>query len=131
MSIFNPKDDKGGGGHPNPQVRVTIFTLASAYIMYLGFNMIRTAMREDPGMPIWAAWLIGIGFIAAGGFFLYTYLREYMRLRNAGPEEPEIEDTAPGEGETLPGGDELLIEENETTNEDTVPDEDPEDEPET
>ena len=44
MNIFSQKDDKGDGGRPNPQFRVTIFTLASAYIMYLGFNMIRTAM---------------------------------------------------------------------------------------
>ena len=133
MSIFGPKDDKGGGGGPNPQFRVTIFTLASAYIMYLGFSMIRTAMNEDPGMPLWAAWLIGLGFIAAGGFFLFQYIREYMRLRNAenenaaeegASEETEnlIEENASEEAEALI--EENVSEENEDEDDQELPDED-------
>lgn len=130
MSIFSPKDGGGGGGRPNPQVRVTIFTIASAYIIYLGFSMIRTAMTEDPGMPVWAAWLIGLGFIGAGGFFLYIYVREYRRIKNAEAEETE-DPAASGADEALPGGDEPLIEENESMTEDTVTDESPANEPDT
>lgn len=96
MNFLQSKGGEGKGGGPGPEARITIFALASAYIIYLGVSILRTTLAGEQEMPLWAAWLAGIGFIAAGGFFLFHYGREYFRARKAA----EAEDEEAGAAET-------------------------------
>jgi TRAP-type C4-dicarboxylate transport system permease small subunit len=80
--------------------------LASAYIIYLGYSLVRSAAAGEEGMPAWLGFLFGFVFIAVGGLYLMSLIRDYRRLkakesREALPEEKQQESGQ--ETEALPG----------------------------
>ena len=48
----------------------------SAYLVYLGFDILRDYLSGVSTLPIVSAWGFGVGFMVAGlGFALYSFLR--------------------------------------------------------
>lgn len=72
---------------------VNLFALrlaVAAYLVYLGFDLLRTFLVGASTLPPAAAWGCGVGFMAAGlGFGIYSLLR-YRREEAA---EKKTEET--------------------------------------
>ena len=62
--------------------RTALMSLVAAYLMYLGFNILRGWYQGDPGMPPWVAVLFGILFIVAGGAYLIYLLLPYLKKKS-------------------------------------------------
>lgn len=97
----------GGGSRrgPNPEARIMLMGLASAYIIYLGYSLVRSAAAGEEGMPAWLGFLFGFVFIAVGGLYLMSLIRDYRRLKAKESREalPEETQESGQETEALPG----------------------------
>lgn len=63
----------------------------SAYLAYLGFDLLRAYLVGASTLPAAAAWGCGVGFMAAGlGFGVYSFLH-YRRAaaKKSSPDESE------------------------------------------
>ena len=55
----------------------------SAYLVYLGFDILRDFLSGASTLPTFSAWGFGVGFMVAGvGFAAYSFLR-YRREKEA------------------------------------------------
>ena len=80
----------------------TFRAVVAVYIIYLGYNILRSTIDGSSTLPPWVGWTVGIFFIAAAlGFGYYIWRRwhrdvEAARLPEAPePQEIEEEDDAP------------------------------------
>ena len=69
---------KNGG---DPMIRFGLSLLIAAYLVYLGFNLIRAPFSAEGtmGMPPWVAILFGILFIVAAGLVVFFRYQDYKR----------------------------------------------------
>ena len=73
----------------------TFRAVVALYIGWLGVRLIRGAMTEASTLPVWAAWLVGVVFIAAAvGFGCYIWNRWKLDVEAARIAEPEPDDEA-------------------------------------
>lgn len=71
---------------------VSLRAIAAAYLIYLGWTLIRDFLNGSSTMPAWLSWAAGLGFIAVGAAFgLYAWKRYQADLKAA--EIPEEGDT--------------------------------------
>ena len=96
MGLFgnNGNDEKNDQNEQRMVPRTALMSLVAAYLMYLGFNILRGWYQGDPGMPPWVAVLFGILFIVAGGAYLIYLLLPYLKKKSgeesaAAPENEE------------------------------------------
>ena len=78
----------------NPTMRLGLGGLVSAYLIYLGYGLVKAFIGHEEGIPGWAALLFGCLFIGAGGAYLVWALLEYRKLQAAGEETPPAEETS-------------------------------------
>ena len=98
MGLFgnNGNDEQNDQNEQRMVPRTALMSLVAAYLMYLGFNILRGWYQGDPGMPPWVAVLFGILFIVAGGAYLIYLLLPYLK-KKSGEESataPENEEPA-------------------------------------
>ena len=116
MGLFgnNGNDEQNDQNEQRMVPRTALMCLVAAYLMYLGFNILRGWYEGDPGMPPWVAVLFGILFIVAGGAYLIYLLMPYLKKKSgeesaAAPENEEPaalpenseSDAPPENGETV------------------------------
>ena len=96
MGLFgnNGNDEQNDQNEQRMVPRTALMSLVAAYLMYLGFNILRGWYQGDPGMPPWVAVLFGILFIVAGGAYLIYLLLPYLKKKSgeesaAAPENEE------------------------------------------
>ena len=96
MGLFgnNGNDEQNDQNEQRMVPRTALMCLVAAYLMYLGFNILRGWYEGDPGMPPWVAVLFGILFIVAGGAYLIYLLMPYLKKKSgeesaAAPENEE------------------------------------------
>ena len=96
MGLFgnNGNDEQNDQNEQRMVPRTALMSLVAAYLMYLGFNILRGWYQGDPGMPPWVAVLFGILFIVAGGAYLIYLLMPYLKKKSgeesaAAPENGE------------------------------------------
>ena len=84
MGLFgnNGNDEQNDQNEQRMVPRTALMSLVAAYLMYLGFNILRGWYQGDPGMPPWVAVLFGILFIVAGGAYLIYLLLPYLRKKS-------------------------------------------------
>ena len=80
----------------------TFRAVVAVYIIYLGYNLIKTTVDGSSTLPVWLGWAAGIFFIAAAlGFGYYIWRRWHIDVEAArlpetpGPQEIEEEDDRP------------------------------------
>ena len=84
MGLFgnNGNDEQNDQNEQRMVPRTALMSLVAAYLMYLGFNILRGWYQGDPGMPPWVAVLFGILFIVAGGAYLIYLLLPYLKKKS-------------------------------------------------
>ena len=84
MGLFgnNGNDEQNEQNEQRMVPRTALMCLVAAYLMYLGFNILRGWYQGDPGMPPWVAVLFGILFIVAGGAYLIYLLLPYLKKKS-------------------------------------------------
>ena len=84
----NKKENSAAG--KNRTVNLFALRLAvAAYLIYLGFDLLRAFLIGASTLPTVAAWGFGVGFMAAGlGFGVYSFLH-YRRETAAKEEDTE------------------------------------------
>ena len=95
MGLFgnNGNDEQNDQNEQRMVPRTALMSLVAAYLMYLGFNILRGWYQGDPGMPPWVAVLFGILFIVAGGAYLIYLLLPYLR-KKSGEESAAISENS-------------------------------------
>ncbi len=88
----------------NPTMRLGLGGLVSAYLIYLGYGLVKAFIGHEEGIPGWAALLFGCLFIGAGGAYLVWALLEYRKLQAAGEETPPAEEASAEEIPAEAGG---------------------------
>ena len=57
--------------------------LAAAYLLYLGWTILRDLFRGASSLPLWMGWAAGLGFAAAGLAFGWYSIRSYRRAQQS------------------------------------------------
>ena len=112
MGLFgnNGNDEQNEQNEQRMVPRTALMCLVAAYLMYLGFNILRGWYEGDPGMPPWVAVLFGILFIVAGGAYLIYLLKPYLTKKSGGESAAAPEN---GEPAALPeNGESAAVPEN-------------------
>ena len=105
MSLFGKNNDQNGSGDENqnrgdPSMRMLFGAVISAYLIYLGYDLLKSAASGVEGMPVWAAYLFGIVFIGVGAGYLLMKFKAYREYKNREEEEAgEIQEA--GEAEEM------------------------------
>jgi hypothetical protein len=86
MGLFGNNDNNDEQNEQRMVPRTTIMCLVAAYLIYLGFNILRGWYQGDPGMPAWVAVLFGILFIVIGAVYMIYLLKPYLTKKSG--EEP-------------------------------------------
>jgi len=61
----------------------TLRAVVAAYIVYLGWTVLRGVLNGTSPVPVWVAWLVAAVFTAGAiGFLFYTW-KTYLRDREA------------------------------------------------
>jgi TRAP-type C4-dicarboxylate transport system permease small subunit len=55
--------------------------VVAAYIIYLGWTVLRGVLNGTSPVPVWVAWLVAIVFTAGAGAFLFYTWKKYLRDR--------------------------------------------------
>lgn len=97
-----------GGDRRDPRMRMTFGAIVAAYLIYLGYSLLKGYFAGEEGIPGWAAILFGAIFIIAGAGYILYQLKLYREFKAADeaeealpPERPET--GAEPENETLSG----------------------------
>ena len=92
----NKKERSAAG--KNRTVNLFALRLAvAAYLVYLGFDLLRGFLAGASTLPAASAWGFGLGFMAAGlGFAVYSFL-SWRRGAAAEKEKKEQSGGTPGE----------------------------------
>ena len=107
MSLFGKNNDQNGRGDENqnrgdPSMRLMFGAVISAYLIYLGYDLLKSAVSGAEGMPLWAAYLFGIAFIAVGAGYLLMKFRAYREYKNREEEEAgEVQEDGAAEAEEM------------------------------
>ncbi len=69
----------------------TLRAVVAAYIIYLGWTVLRRVLNGTSPVPVWVAWLVAVVFTAGAiGFLFYTW-KTYLREREAARIAPRPE----------------------------------------
>ncbi len=72
----------------------TFRAIVAIYIIYLGYNILKSTIDGSSTLPAWAGWVIGVFFIAAAlGFGFYIWRRWRIDLEAARLPETDEEET--------------------------------------
>lgn len=74
----------------DPGVRMALGAVVAAYLIYLGYGLIKSYLNGEQGMPGWMAVLFGLLFIACGGGYLFYQYKQYMVNKKQQEEEERL-----------------------------------------